>query len=208
MLQNKLILCLLMIGVLAKGQTRLSLAEAVKFGLENHQTIKNSSVDVMSAEVRIKEIKSAGLPQVNGSLQMMGNPILQKVFLPAKFFNPNAPDDAAPVAAKFGVNFSNNFSLSVNQLVFDGTYLLGLKAADLYRELASKNANASKITVAENVTKAYYSVLVAEERIKILDLNVTRLDTLYNDTKKLNESGFVEKIDVDRFEVSNGNGFK
>lgn len=188
-----------------KSQTKFSLSEAVKYGLENHQSLKNADIDVLSADVRIKEIRSAGLPQVNANLQLLGNPILQKVFLPARFLDPTAPDDAPAIAAPFGVNFSNNLSASVNQLVFDGTYLLGLKAADLYRELAQKNATASKITVKENIMKAYYSALVAEERIKILELNINRLDSLFADTKILNEKGFVEKIDADRLEVQVNN---
>ena len=188
-----------------KAQTKFSLSEAVKYGLENHQSLKNADIDILSADVRIKEIKSAGLPQVNANLQLLGNPILQKVFLPARFLDPTAPDDAPSIAAPFGVNFSNNLSASVNQLVFDGTYLLGLKAADLYRELAQKNATASKITVKENIMKAYYSALVAEERIKILELNINRLDSLFADTKILNEKGFVEKIDADRLEVQVNN---
>jgi outer membrane protein TolC len=94
---------------------------------------------------------------------------------------------------------------TVNQLVFSSSYLIGLQAAKSYRELAQKNQNATKITTAENVTKAYYNVLVNEERINLLTANVSRLDSLLRDTRGLNEQGFVEKLDVQRLEVQANN---
>ena len=53
--------------------------------------------------------------------------------------------------------------------------------------------------------KAYYSVLVAEERSKILALNISRLDTLLREMKIMNEKGFIEKLDVDRLQVQRNN---
>jgi outer membrane protein TolC len=80
-----------------------------------------------------------------------------------------------------------------------------LKAADVYKELPKKVLIQTKQQAAENVTKAYYGILVNEERMKILDLNIGRLDSLLRDTRALNGQGFVEKIDVQRLEVQSNN---
>jgi len=80
-----------------------------------------------------------------------------------------------------------------------------LKAAATYRELAQKSTTSSKVQVAESVTKAYYSAQVAEERAKLLDLNISRVDSLMRETKAMNESGFVELLDVNRLEVQINN---
>jgi outer membrane protein TolC len=106
---------------------------------------------------------------------------------------------------RFGVKYSGSLVGAVNQLLFDASYKVGLKAADTYRELAQKNVTASKIEVAGQVAKAYYGVLVSEERIKLLDLNIGRLDSTLRETKELNRQGFVEKIDIDRLEVQSNN---
>jgi outer membrane protein TolC len=90
-------------------------------------------------------------------------------------------------------------------LVFDGTYLLGLKASSVYKDLAVKSLTQSKQQVAENVTKAYYGILVNEKRLGLLNLNVARLDTLLKETRALNKQGFVEKIDVQRLDVQANN---
>jgi outer membrane protein TolC len=207
MKQKKLLslLILLLWGTGGFSQTRLSLQQAVQYGIANNVTIKNSQSDAASAESRIGEIRAVGLPQVNGSISILDNLIIQRAFLPAQFFDPKAPSDASPIAVQFGVKYSGNANLQLNQMLFNAQWLLGLKAAEAYRELANKTITQTKMTVAEGVSKAYYGVLIAEERSKLLDLNIVRLDSSLLELRALNKSGFIEKIDVDRLEVTQNN---
>ena len=186
------------------AQQTFSLKEAVDYGLRNSVNVKNAQVDITSAEYRIKEIKAAGLPQINGQFQYTSNIIVPTSLIAAKNFNPQAAEGEV-VKFKFGVPWAGQAGIGVNQLIFDATWLVGLRAADTYRQLAQGNLKQSKLTVAETVMKAYYSVLVAEERSKLLDLNIGRLDSLIRDTKGLNQQGFVEKIDLDRLQVQRNN---
>ncbi|QMW02143.1 TolC family protein [Spirosoma foliorum] len=191
--------------VLAQTRQEFSLNEAIKFAVENNINVKNAGLDALSSESRIQELKGVALPQVSVAGALSDNLIIQRVFLPAQFGDPTAPADTPPIAVQFGVNYSSNLTGTVNQLLFDASYRLGLRAADTYRQLAQKNVKASKITVAEQVAKAYYGVLVNEQQIKLLDLNIARVDTLYHNTQALNKQGFAEKIDVSRLEVQVNN---
>ena len=188
---------------MAQTRQSFSLNEAVRFGIERNITIKNSQLDALSAEARIQEIRAVALPQIGFNGLLTDNLALQTIFLPA-VFGGGKPDDP-PVPARFGTTFSGFGQVGLNQLLFDAAYKVGLRAADVYRELAQKNVNASKITTAEQVSKAYYGVLVNEERSKLLDLNIARLDTLFKNTQALNKQGFVERIDVNRLEVQVNN---
>jgi outer membrane protein TolC len=134
----------------------------------------------------------------------VNNLILQRVFIPARIFNPAAPESEL-IAAKFGVENSGFANVSMSQLVFDGTYLLGLKASQVYKDLSVKGVTQSKQQVAENVTKAYYGILVNDKRMQLLQVNVSRLDSLLKETRALNAQGFVEKIDVQRLDVQANN---
>ncbi|WP_025765153.1 TolC family protein [Dyadobacter tibetensis] len=182
-----------------------SVKEAIDYAINHNLNVKSAKLDAVSAEAKIGEVRSAGLPQVSANVNLTDNLIIQRFFLPANFADPNAPADAAPVALKFGVKYSGSASATWNQLLFNGTYLVGLKAAATYRELAQKQVKQSRVTVAEAVSKAYYSAQVAEERAKVLDLNISRLDSLMSETKAMNESGFVELLDVNRLEVQYNN---
>lgn len=192
-------------SLLAQNKQDFSLNEAIKFAVENNINVKNSGLDALSAESRIREVKGVALPQVSLSGQVTDNLIIQRVFLPAVFFDPKASESDPPRPVQFGVNYSGGLTGSLNQLLYDASYRLGLKAADTYRQLAQKNVMGSKITVAEQVAKAYYGVLVNEQQIKLLDLNIARVDTLFRNTQALNQQGFAEKIDVSRLEVQVNN---
>jgi outer membrane protein TolC len=195
---------LFLLTSLAANAQSFSLKQAVDYAITHQVQVKNSQIDLQNASAKINEIKAMGLPQVNGSVALTNNIVLQRAFIPAKIFNPAAADGEL-IAAKFGVDNSGFASMSLSQLVFDGSYLLGLKASSVYKELSVKSVTQSKQQVAENVTKAYYGILVNEKRIGLLSLNLARLDTLLKETRELNKQGFVEKIDVQRLDVQANN---
>ncbi|MEY2760364.1 MAG: hypothetical protein RLZZ96_264 [Bacteroidota bacterium] len=195
---------LFLLTSLAATAQSFSLKQAVDYAIANQVQVKNSQLDLQNANAKVNEIRAMGLPQVNGSLSLTNNLILQRVFIPARIFNPAAAEGEL-IAAKFGVDNAGFANVGLSQLVFDGTYLLGLKASSVYKDLAVKSVTQSKQQVAENVTKAYYGILVNEKRQGLLALNVARLDTLLKETRELNKQGFVEKIDVQRLDVQANN---
>ncbi len=201
---NLLILSIFLTSLNVKAQESYTLREAVDYTIKNHISIKNAQIDILNAEARVSELKGIGLPQVSGNVNYTNNLIIQKVFIPAKTFDPTAKEGDV-IAAEFGVANSGQAGLNLSQILFDGSYLLGLKAADVYKELSKKTLTQTKQQAAENVTKAYYSILVNDERIKLLKLNIGRLDSLLKDTRALNVQGFAEKIDVQRLEVQMSN---
>ncbi|MCU0471340.1 MAG: TolC family protein [Arcicella sp.] len=204
LLSKWLMLSLLLTTRITFSQQSYSLREAVDYTVKNHVNIKNAQLDILNAEARVSEIKGLGLPQVNANVNYTNNVIIPRFFIPAKTFDPNAAEGDV-VAAEFGVANSGQAGVSLSQLLFDGSYTLGLKAADVYKDLSKKALVQTKQQAAENVTKAYYGILVNEERMKLLTLNIGRLDSLLRDTKALNAQGFAEKLDVQRLEVQLSN---
>jgi len=191
------------------SQTAFTLKEAVDYGVRNNRNVTNSQLDLAIAKDRIGEIKATGLPQLGvvAGLTHIIRP--QPIFLPPGVtFGPPDPaaDPTQETALAFGgTTFTSNALANLNWLVFSNSYLQGLRAAKSYTELAVKNLSASRITVAENVTKAYFNVLVNEEQLGLLGANVSRLDSLLRETRALNEQGLVEKLDVQRLEVQRNN---
>lgn len=186
------------------AQEAFTIEEAVVYAKKNTAAAKNALVDIQDAELQILELKRSGLPQVSGQFQYSANVIVPTSVLPANTFNPQAPEGEV-VKVKFGVPWGGQAGVGVNQLIFDGSYLVGLRAADTYRQLAAQNKQQADVNIAETVTKAYYSVLVAEERVKLLSLNINRLDSIIRDTKIIFKEGFAEEVDVMRLEVQRNN---
>ena len=199
-------LALLCLPATGFAQTAYSLQQALDFGLKNAVSVRNAVLDTKSAEYRVGEIRASGLPQANVSLQYQHYGDIQRnISENGSFFTDPTRPIGYPTSFAFGLNNSLIVGGTISQMIFNGSYFVGLQAAKTYKELAQKNLTASKITVAENISKAYYGVLVNEERIALLKANVARLDSLLYQTKQQNLNGFVEQIDVDRIEVQYNN---
>ena len=199
-------------GALAQGST-MTLDECVKYALENSSTTRNAALDEQIAEAKVKETIGIGLPQVNGNVNLTHNQKLRRFF---SAYDPNSPffgGAALPVNTGDVISAQNFFQLpssgdagvSVDQLIFNGSYLVGLKASRAYKDLAVKETKQSKEQVVENVTKAYYTALINKQRLNLFETNIARLDTLLRNTRAMHQNGFAEKIDVDRIQVTYNN---
>ena len=186
----------------------LTLDACLVYAFQNSETIRIAELEKAISKADVGITKSQGLPQLNGSVNYNNNFAIQTQFLPAVFFadDPNeVPANAPPVPVRFGVNHTGTAGVSLSQMLFDGSYFVGLEAARTYTELSEKSYHQSKVQVAEQITKAYYTVLVNQERQVLVSSNYKRLDTLLRETRLMYENGFVEEIDVDRLLVQYNN---
>ena len=193
--------------VAAQQVVTLSLSEAVNYALENNLATKNARLELLISKATIKETFARGLPQINGAYNLDYNPKIPVVFLPNQppFGDPSNPSDVIP--ARFGVSYSSGLGVTVSQMIFDGSFFVGLRASTTLLELTNKDLKKAEIDVVENVKKAYFGVLVNQQRIRLAGANLSRIDTLLKETTALNEAGFVEKIDVSRVQVQRNNTF-
>ena len=178
-----------------------TLADCINYAYSHQDTVLNAGLDIKSAEYKVKETTGIGLPQVSGSAGFQDYIKIPTTLIPGEFFG--QPGTFIPL--KFGVKYQSNLTLAANQILFDGTYLVGLKASKTYKELSQRAYKRSKIDVTVNVTKAYYQVLVSNEKIKLLDANVTQIKQQLDQTTAQNKQGFVEQIDVQRLTVQYNN---
>lgn len=193
-----------------------TLDKCIQYALQNSVNAQNATLDEDIAKARVRETTGMGLPQVTVSSGVAYN---QK--LPRFFQRYNPPTDGGfsffpeiPGLEPGSVVAANNFfqlqangdaKVQVSQLIFNGSYFVGLQAAAAFKDLAYKSSAATRQTIIQNVSKAYYGVLVNTERTKLFDANISRVDSLLRSTRALNENGFAEKIDVDRVQVAYNN---
>jgi outer membrane protein len=188
---------------------KFTVADCVNYALQHQDSVINAGLDIKSADYKIKETIGSGLPQVNGSVSFQDflkapttvGPNLAGL-INGGTIDPNAPLVPFPFGA---VKYNNTYSLTASQLLFSGTFLVGLQAVKTYKELYTRSLTRSKIQATVNVTKAYYQVLVSNEQIKLLDANIAQLKQQLDQTTQQNKQGFVEKIDVDRLSVQYNN---
>lgn len=202
---------------LSAQEKTFSLDDCIEYALENAIVVKNAYLDEQLADSRIKETIGIGLPQVSGSVAVQKSPTLQRFFgqwSPDAGIGPNADQAQALGIQEGDVYAAENFfqlpaagdaSLSINQLIFNGSYIVGLQASKVYKELSVQQREETEGETKADIAKAYFNVLVNEDRLKLFTGNIARLDTLYRNTVELNKNGFAEEIDVDRLTVSLNN---
>ncbi|WP_026950488.1 TolC family protein [Algoriphagus mannitolivorans] len=189
----------------AQQTAELTLREAVEYAIENNPQTKNARLEVFVSKATQKEYTAPGLPQITGSYNLDYNPKIPVVFLPNQppFGDPTNPSDVIP--ARFGVSYSSGLGINLSQMIFDGSFFVGLRAAKTLQELTQYDLGKAENDVIESVKKAYFGVLVNQERIRLAQANLARIDSLVKETKALYEAGFVEKIDVSRVQVQRNN---
>ncbi len=195
---------LLFASLVNAQQNAFSLKECIDYAKENNPNLKSARSAITSSEAKVGEILASGFPQINASADLGNNYIIPTSFLPAAAFDPTAPPDQY-VGVKFGTTYSGRASINVDQMIFNGSYFVGLRASKTYTELSRKDLIKSETDVVEAIKKAYYSVLVNKERTDLVETNFQRLDSLLAQTKAQYESGFAEKIDVNRVQVQYNN---
>jgi len=186
------------------GNYSFSLQQAIDFALKNQTQMVNAGYDEQAARQKVKETVGIGLPQISGSFDVKDFLELPTSVIPAQAFNPYASPDEF-MAVQFGTQYNATAGVDASQLVFSSEYLIGLQATKTFLELTRKATQRTKIDLTVTVTKAYYSVLLNDERMKLIEANITRLKKLMDDTKAFNANGFVEKIDLDRVTVAYNN---
>ena len=182
-----------------QAQTQqLSLIQAQDYALKNAFQIKNAQHDKSSADLTSDELLGIGLPQLNGSLQYQNFINLPTSIVPGDFFGAPGQD----VRVQFGVPHQMTVGLSASQLLFDGTWLVGLQASKAYAELQRKNIQKSEIDIRAKTADAYSMAITTQANLSILRDMLTHMQRLLNDTEAMQREGFSEQQDVDQLMLS------
>lgn len=175
-----------------------TLEEAINFGLENSYNTKAARNDIKSANEKVWETTAIGLPQINGAVDYQ-----QYLKLPVTLIDFDG--DGVNEEFVFVQKQSINAKVTLTQLLFDGSYLVGLQASKTFLKISKQAEEKTELVTREAIINAYGTVLITESSIAILESNITILQKNYNDAKQIYENGFNEEEDVEQLEITLGN---
>jgi outer membrane protein len=176
-----------------------SLQEAIQHAIEYNYSSINSGRDIEAAKKKKWETTAAGLPQINAVVDYQNNFVLQKSILPAEIVGGN-PGEFVEVA--FGTNQNMNARATLNQLIFDGSYIVALQASKTYLEFFENSKRKTNIDVKEMIINSYGNVLLSEETIAILEKNKTSLEKTLFETNQTYENGLAEEESVEQLKIN------
>ncbi|WP_456441223.1 TolC family protein [Psychroserpens sp.] len=169
-----------------------TLQQAIDYALVNNRQVKNSARDIDAAIKQKWETTATGLPQINGQISYINN--IERQF-PGIDFNNDGIED-------IGAKQNATPSITLNQILFDGSYLVGLQSAKVFLEISENAKVKTDLEIRKAVINAYGNVLLAEESIKILERNVDVLEKNLNDITKIYENGLEEEESVEQLQIT------
>ncbi|OEY72074.1 TolC family protein [Salegentibacter salarius] len=176
-----------------------SMEEAIKFGLENNYSSVNAQKDIEIALKQKWEIIAQGLPQVSATADYQ-NYLKQPVTLLPAEITGGEPGTFTPVT--FGTEQNVNATATWNQLIFDGSYIVGIQSARTLLQISENAKTKTDLEIKKAVINAYGNVLLAEENVAILQKNVENVQQNYDETNEIYKNGLAEQEDVEQLEIT------
>lgn len=207
-IQKKASLLLVLTAFLSLGaraqSAPLSLQQCIDQALHNNLSIRSAQYDLQKTREQVRETASGLLPQVNvnGSYQYyLKMPVS---LIPMSLFDQNAPKDAY-AAGTFGTRQTTSATATLEQKIYDGQLLVGLKAAKVAGNVNELQIRGTKEDIAYNVSAAYYNIQTLQKRVEILQSNISNQDKLIRNTKLQLDNGITNKTTYNRLVVSRQN---
>ncbi len=186
----------------ATSPVKLSLREAQKMAVEYGYEMRTASAELQIAERQIWETTAAGLPQVSASIGYNYFLDIPTSLIPAEFFG-GEPGEFTEI--QFGTQHNMTATASLEQLIFDGQYIVGLRAARIYRDLAEQSLQKSMLEVRKTVKETYYLALLASENLQIVRQNLQVMEKWLWETERMLEAGVTDPINVDQLQLAVSN---
>ncbi len=183
----------------AQGPLSLSLRQAMDLAAQQSYAVRSSALEAEKSIERSKEVTAIGFPQINGKVEL-NNFIDVPTQLIPNFFS---TDGSGPefIAAQFGVPWSMNAGVTLTQLLFDGSYLVGLRAAKELKTQSEEDLQKAQADARNQTAKAYFGVLAAEEGSRLVGEGIPLLEKSLREVTAMMDAGFMEQTDVDRLNI-------
>lgn len=182
---------------MAQGPLTLSLRQAMDLAARQAYAVQASELEAEKSRARIKEVTALGLPQIEAT-GSLNNYLKVPTSVVPNFFG----SDPEFLEVQFGVPWSTTGAVQLNQLIFDGSYLVGLQAS---RELKVQSEQQLERTVADaryQAARSYLGALAAREGARLSAESVPVLEKSLQEASMMVEQGFMEATDVDRLSIA------
>ena len=177
----------------------VSLEEALAFGEQNNRTIQNANLEVQKAYKQKWSTIAIGLPQISANANYQNFIELPTSLIPAQFFGGNEGDFAE---VQFGTPQTMDAGVTVQQLIFDGSYLVGLEASRVFLAISENILEKTLLEIRKNIVNTYSSVLLARENIQFLENNHKNLTNTLEELNQLFRNGFEEEESVEQLRLT------
>lgn len=170
-----------------KAQERLELNvdAAVAYAIQNNKQLRSASLGRLEAQASHRATITQGLPQLEAAYDYQN-------FL-------GAEANLGPMVFEFTP--TSNLNIRASQLIFSGSYIVGIQLSKLLKEISKVNYKRTDAEIRAQVINTYNLILISERSKDILLQNVENLREVKKRTASLVAVGILEETDRDQITV-------
>ena len=180
------------------AQQKLTLLQAQDYAIKNANSVTQSRYDEELAKIQVDQVLAVGLPQLSGSVQFQNFLNLPTSIIPGAIFGAPGQD----VKVQFGVPYQMTAGLTGSQLLFDGSWFIGMQASKEYTQLAALKTKKSEFEIKHQVAQSYFLAVIAQETIQLYEEGKKLIAQSLQETKALFKEGFVEEQSIDQLQLA------
>ena len=209
----------------------ITLEKAIEIGLSENPTVIIADQEIQRMEYVRKEAIGNLLPNISGTGNFTHNIQKQKMFMGDSFnmgammgdmlmgMFENIPDQYQPDwdnllggssssssgATEIGLRNSVTGAVSLSVPLFMPTIYKNLKLTQYQIVNAVESARQNKLTLANQIKKSYYGILLAESSLEVIKRNIEYAQVTVDDTRNQFNQGVVSEYDLITAEVQLSN---
>jgi len=187
------------LGLMAQEENHFSLTQALDYALAHNAQMINASRDVQAAHAQKWATIAMGLPQVSAESSYQNQLKRPVSLLPGEFFG-GEPGTYVPIT--FGQKQQMSISATLNQKIFDGSYIVGVQAIKTFIEISANAKQKTELEIRKAVVNAYGSVLLLDQSMAIINDNLSVLKQNILETQQLFQQGFAEEEQLEQLEIT------
>lgn len=186
----------------AFAQQTFNIDESWQYAIDHNIAVQKAKIDRTIADQKVKETIGIGLPQIDGQAKYNYYLKIPVTLIDASEFPGSTAPDGTVTEFPMGLKHNANVGLTLTQLLFNGSYLVGLQSSKAYKETMALAEEKTQISIKEGILMSYAAVLVTDENIKTLEENRKVAEKALNDTRETYKVGLIEFQNVEQLEYS------
>lgn len=179
-----------------------SLDDMLKYAGEHSVTVKTSVLQNEIQKTQEKQSKAYLLPAISGNVGMTDNLTIQPTLVPTQLFDPTAPEGSFK-EMKFGRQYMYSVGIQANWDVLNFQKIFASQTAKLETEAGKINIEKTKFNLYNQLSSTYYSILLAEESLKIYNENQRVSAQLFEIAQNQFSKGIISEIEFNRAKIQN-----
>lgn len=180
-------------GLTAAAQVRFSSMEAVwDYANEHSIQVQAAHTNEELAALGTRSARGRLLPVVTVNGAFTDNIRIQQTLVPAKLFNPAAPEDLY-TAASFGRRYIYTGNVAAQMDLLNISSWFSLKSAKLQESITALELEQTKKDLYGQLADSYFSCLLLQEAEKLAEENVSSTTALYTTARNKYSEGLISE---------------